>query len=116
MWHLEGRVIPAQVVPVTHPAIMNGNEEDEYGSILLSAAELYGILRRSVVEHVLLAQTIPVMGYICTWNTDDPDIIAPYFEERHFLIEYAELHRFLNHFLGDTLSPEERIRWQEEGF
>lgn len=114
MWRLEDKLIPAHVVPVTHPTIQYA-----MGNPLrfTTAASLYGVLRSNVIEHVLLGHgTYDIVGCVSMWNTDHPDIAEIYSEEWYFLIQYHELHRFLNHFLRDTYPPEEKIRWQEEGF
>jgi len=119
IWKLEDKRVPAFVVPVTHPTILSGAENDLYGSEFRSikAPELYGLIRSRVVEEVLLCQTTPVRGCICCWDTSYPSIgdVSPY--EIYFTIELDQLRVFLNHYLSDTLPPfEEKSNWLEEGF
>ena len=113
VWHLEDKRIPAFVVPVSHSIIRYGDVYDLYGR--MNAAELYGTLRNHVIEYVLLTQTSPVKGCVCAWITETTRIEDAYSENWHFVIEWPELHRFLNHFLRDTLQKNE-TNWMKEGF
>lgn len=119
IWKLDAKLVPAFVVPVTHPTIMAGSENDLYGSEFRSikAPELYGLIRSHVVENVLVCETLPVQGCISCWDTSFPSIadVSPY--EIYFTIEMDDLRLFLNHYLSDTLPPfEEKSNWLKEGF
>lgn len=119
VWKLEDKLIPAFVVPMTHPTIMQGTEDSLYGSQYrpITGAELYGLIRGHVVENVLLCHTTPICGCICCWDTTSPSIgdVSPY--EIYFMIDFDQLSTFLNFYLSDTLPPfEEKSNWLKEGF
>lgn len=101
LWSLEDKVIPAYVIPITHPTLQHGVEYDLYERI--TAAELYGVLRSNSIKYVLFAQTSPIMGCICAFN----------WAYHYFVIDSLEHSLLLEYYLRG--SPE-KTDWKEEGF
>ena len=100
LWRLEDKVIPAYVVPITHPTLQHGVEYDLYK--MITAAELYGVLRSNSIEHVLFAQTSPIIGCACA------------FHSHYFVIDASEHHLLLDYYLRGL--PPEKTDWKKEGF
>ena len=101
LWCLEDKVIPAYVIPITHPTLQYGMDPDLYERI--TAAELYGVLRSNSIKYVLFAQTSPIMGCICAFN----------WMNHYFVIAALEHSLLLEYYLRG--SPE-KTDWKKEGF